>query len=438
MSTRTALILWIATVTTTIGGAALLGGCAAEEPIIHDDGRIENAEALRGMTPEQRRLYMLPASIDTKTGKLVGRSGRWDVPAASRATAVPRADIETRAHALTATMQNALLKRSSWRGFAENYPTSNWPPSGCPAPSGLAGPKARELFEMYNQVRVHGFGLGCAFWHESMFRASDAHARYTARWSGTRDRCDPDNLPDSAHSEVFGCPVFTGEFPWNRIDAAGGFGGVTFAGEVLSHAKDGNEGHNRKNFWDLIDVPFHRAVIINPEKVYFGGSYAEHDFCVTAICQKHSSTVMNFGRIPGAANHTIMRWPYQGQVNVPMEFDGVEWPQPPAPPQGFPAGYPVSVRAKGFHGVRVFLEDYGFWGDGPKGGVPVIWLQGRPEDDGYEVMYSEQPLKPGNWYIAHMEGYIGNDPAGGEVGHPNFRFHRWSFRAGWSKDWAKP
>lgn len=44
---------------------------------------------------------------------------------------------------------------------------------------------------------------------------------------------------------------------------------------------------------------------------------------------------------------TLVVYPYDGQTGVPLSFSGAESPAPPAPPAGWPSGYPIVVYLRG-------------------------------------------------------------------------------------------
>jgi hypothetical protein len=110
---------------------------------------------------------------------------------------------------------------------------------------------------------------------------------------------------------------------------------------------------------------------------------------------------MDFGWAPAISSQTAT-YPHAGQTDVPTSFDGArERPAPPAPPRGWPSGYPATLYASGLtvgsHTLSI---------DADPTPVPHVWLAPGAADilANEFVLYAHQPLRPQTRYRVVVEG----------------------------------
>lgn len=193
------------------------------------------------------------------------------------------------------------------------------PAMTCPeAPAG-ASAQAVTALAVVNEARVAA-GAGCAAMIAEINAAAQNHCDYYAANTGT--------CTANPHNEVEGCTGFTGEGPGDRMQAAGYTG--RGASEVMAFAND-----PERAIAQWINSVWHRLPILDPWTTHIGYGNAER--CDT----------IDFGRGTPAPEDTVVFYPYAGQVDVPVSFDGSrEGPMPPAPSTGWPSGSPINVYAR--------------------------------------------------------------------------------------------
>jgi hypothetical protein len=141
-----------------------------------------------------------------------------------------------------------------------------------------------------------------------------------------------------------------------------------------------------------VDSVWHRIPILSPwvDDLGYGGA---------AGCD-----TMNFGRASPAAAAGPVTYPYNGQTDVPRQFDGrLEFPPLPAPPEGWPSGYPITIYADELEvATHELLDDR-------MQPVPHVWIApGAPAARGIlrreMVLYAHVPLKAATAYIVRIDG----------------------------------
>jgi len=111
----------------------------------------------------------------------------------------------------------------------------------------------------------------------------------------------------------------------------------------------------------------------------------------------------DYGGSSGAPREQVVTYPYPAQNDVPRSFNGREGPTPPAPPGGYPSGYPITIYTLGeitTHRLTV---------DGSDTDIPHVWLYpGHPDTSSLlrqeYVMYAHAPLDSGTTYRVRASG----------------------------------
>ena len=141
-----------------------------------------------------------------------------------------------------------------------------------------------------------------------------------------------------AHGEVEGKPHFTGQWPKDRIAAAGY---PWWGGAEVMHGL----GDPIASVDDWMATVYHRFPLLEPYNHYAG--YGYHTGAPIAV------DVMDFGAGPMAAGVWLPATPYplaypaDGQSNVPTGWSGAESPNPLPPDAKGPVGYPFTLQAIG-------------------------------------------------------------------------------------------
>ena len=245
-------------------------------------------------------------------------------------------------------------------------PSPTDPPdiSTCAQPPASSTPAAMTAFEVVNTLRL-ATGAGCAVMVEALNASSTNHCVYYA--ANTADKmCTAD-----PHGEVESCMSFTGTGPGQRMKAAGytGNGGS----EVMAF------NNNPKAAIDQwINSVWHRIPLLDPWT-------AEIGYGAAAGCD-----VMDLGRGTPAPDSTVTVYPYDNQVDVPVDFDGSrEGPMPPAPSSGWPSGSPINVYAK-----MLTVTEHVLTKDGDATPIEHVWLTAAESNflRSGVMMYSNAPL----------------------------------------------
>jgi uncharacterized protein YkwD len=183
---------------------------------------------------------------------------------------------------------------------------------------------------------------------ESINKAAQAHAFFYCTHA---DKYQSTGLSPHDENKDFG-EGFTGVSFFDRMLAArvrsdrvrspGRFTGVSFFDRMLEQGYSGMGGFEviafynspRKAVDGWMETLYHRIPIIHHDSGEMGYG--------SACGGPNAIDVIDFG-IP--ANHKypvrsdlIILYPYDGQVDVPISWDGLESPQPPIPPGGYPSG----------------------------------------------------------------------------------------------------
>ena len=257
--------------------------------------------------------------------------------------------------------------------------------SDCAQPPSSAPEKAIEAWRIVNELRLSS-GSPCMNLVPALTGAAQGHCDYLAANRGMAG-CG------GGHSQVEGCTGFTGASPGAREVAAGYPRRLAYT-EVLTNISDNPAAAVRG--W--VTTPFHRIPILDPWTTDMGWGGA-------AGC-----SIIDFGR--GMSGHApdeaVVVYPYDGQTDVPLSFNGLESPAPPKPASGWPSAYPVSIYARGLTITEHVVSKEG-------DGTPLdhVWLdRSAPEVNrglrGYfasmSLMYVGEPFEPSSTYRVHMVG----------------------------------
>lgn len=252
-------------------------------------------------------------------------------------------------------------------------------PTGCPAAPAGADAQTVAALDAVHAYRLPA-GAGCVTMIAEINTAAQNHCDYYAANSGM--------CVASPHNEVMGCAGFTGENPGDRMNAAGyaGWGG----GEVMAFNDDGAAAVAQ---W--VNSVWHRLPILDPWTTELGYGHA-------ANCD----TIDFGGGGTGLPDDALVLYPYDGQTDVPVEFDGSrEGPMPPAPSTGWPSASPVTVYAR-----DAVITEHVLSVDGDTTPIEHVWLTGDDSNflDTAVMMYANEPFAPQTTYRVRVVGtYVG-------------------------------
>jgi len=271
--------------------------------------------------------------------------------------------------------------------------------SSCTQPPAGASANAVKAWSMLNKLRLAA-GSGCMNTAPELLKSAQSHCDYKAMNRGNAS-CTAD-----AHSQIRGCPGFTGVDVQSREVAAGYPRQLAYTEVALTY---GDNPDLAIPGW--LVTPFHRIPMIDPwtTDMGWGGGPA---------CD-----VIDFGRgMVSVPNDTIVVFPYDGQTNVPVSFNGLEAPQPPAPVGGWPSGYPISVYAQ-----KLSVTEHVLTKDGTDTPLVHTWLDtANPGNAGLRPYFSNTallygaPFEPNTTYRVKLVGSY----AGGALNR------EWTFTTG--------
>jgi hypothetical protein len=223
-------------------------------------------------------------------------------------------------------------------------------------------------------------GLQCQTMIETINRGAQNHCNYYAA-NRRISMCVA-----NPHNEVMSCAMFTGVGFSDRMRAAGYTGSPSF--EVMAFV---NNGTAATQMW--IDSIWHRTPVLSPWTLDMGYGSA-------AGCDTIDYGVGAGGSVPAS---TIATYPYNNQTSVPVSFSGNEGPPPPAPPTGWPSGYPITIYFRGT------LSTHTLTVDGSATEIPHMWLApGSAQAMGLLrnefVMYANRPLTAATRYRVRATG----------------------------------
>lgn len=251
--------------------------------------------------------------------------------------------------------------------------------SMCPMPPASASMEAIAALNAVNTLRLAS-GSGCATMAEALNTSAQKHCEYYAA-NASDDMCVAD-----PHSEVMSCMSFYGASPGDRMKKAGYTYG---ASEVMAFQDDAAAAVAQ---W--INSVWHRIPLLDPWTTELG--YGHATMCDT----------IDLGRGTPMPDDTVVVYPYNGQTDVPTEFNGMyEGPMPPAPPTGWPSAAPVNVYAK-----NMMITDHVLTLDGDTTPIEHVWLTATDSNflrNGV-MMYANKPFTAMTKYRVRVKGsYVG-------------------------------
>ncbi len=238
-----------------------------------------------------------------------------------------------------------------------------------------------------NTYRIRA-GLGPLHMIGQLNDASGAHANYVL--------LHPDLYEDeglSVHEEAPDRDGFFGERFWERMKVAG-YNGLPFR-EVIAY-----QATPAAAVAHWMETVYHRLPLLHPAAQHVG--YAERHLGKARI------NVLDVGAgdgvepiIPGG-----VVWPPDGATNVALAWDGLESPQPPPPPSGYPSGPVVTLTFAlntEFEVLQHFIKD-----TDTDAMLPHTLL--TPKNDtnlqgeSSVALYTDEPLLPGRTYEVRVRG----------------------------------
>jgi hypothetical protein len=198
------------------------------------------------------------------------------------------------------------------------------PVTDCGMPPDGASDNAVQAWMLLNETRLAA-GSGCMNLVLELATSAQKHCDY-----GVTNRGNASCTAD-AHTEIDGCPGFTGKDVQSR-EIAAGYPRMLAYTEVATTF--GNNPVAALPNW--IDTVYHRIPLLDPWTADMG--YGGADNCDVIDIGRGTST---------APQDLIVTYPYDGQTNVPPAWNGLEGPAPPAPAGGWPSSYVINVYAQG-------------------------------------------------------------------------------------------
>jgi uncharacterized protein YkwD len=252
----------------------------------------------------------------------------------------------------------------------------------CARPPADSDPKAVEAYDRVNAYRKAA-GLRCATFVPEIAGAAQAHCGYYVANTGA--------CVANPHREVAGCTMFRAERFSDRLKAAAYTGNPAY--EAMTYVGAGAKAVDK---W--VDSVWHRIPVLSPWVSDLG--YGSVKACDT----------MDFGWAAAPGSPAPMTYPFDGQTKIPRSFDGrTESPALPAPPKGWPSGYPIMVYASDLQ-----VSSHQLFDD-KMNAVDHTWIApGDAASMGILInelaMYAHAPLKKATTYRVVVEGTRKGEP----------------------------
>lgn len=240
----------------------------------------------------------------------------------------------------------------------------------CPAAS-PTGPPADALAAV-NTLRAH-MGLPCMTLVPEINTSAQKHCDYYEQNAADK------TCTANAHEEVEACAGFVAKSFSARMTAAG------YAGQPRSEVM-AFSGDPARAIAMWINSVYHRTPLLSPW-------IAEMGYGMTENCD-----TIDMGLAKGAKPSDAMTavYPYPGQVEVPIDFDGShEGPTPPEPPTGWPSASPVHLYVKAYTVTshEIFLKQ----------SCEALAHQWLPDKDQY-ILYPDKPFYKNAEYRVLIKG----------------------------------
>ncbi len=198
---------------------------------------------------------------------------------------------------------------------------------------------------------------------------------------------------------------FSGVDPWDRTAK---FGYNNCASEVIAFVRnpvlsvDG---------W--MNTLYHRIPFMDANMVACGFGLAGSG------TWSNSSRIdtMDFGTVDSegksySGGEVMGIYPPPGSSGIPVSFDGLESPQPPPPPTGYPSGTIVTITWSS--PVAAKVTEHAIWAEEDQVPLEHTWLDASNDSHlqgaGTVSLYPHKPLKEGTKYWVEMKGEKGGKP----------------------------
>jgi hypothetical protein len=199
----------------------------------------------------------------------------------------------------------------------------------------------------------------------------------------------------SVHEQDPDRPGFLGTRFWDRFEATG-YNGTPFREVIAYHA----QASTAVAHW--METVYHRLPIIHPNAQHIG--YGE------AHLENDRVNVLDIGAgngwapaIPGG-----VVWPPDGATQVPLSWDGLESPQPPVPPGGFPSGPVVTLTFPS--GTDFAIAEHRLTDTVDGNEIPHVFITPATDanlaDESSVALYAHSALQPARTYSVHMKGVV--------------------------------
>jgi len=210
----------------------------------------------------------------------------------------------------------------------------------------------------------------------------------------------------SPHNENPAWPDgFSGESPWDRTAKFGYSQGVS---EVIAFVRNPVEAVDG---W--MNTLYHRIPFMDASMMACGYGAAGSG---TWSNSTRIDTV-DFGTVDheakGYAGGDVMGiYPPPGSSGIPVSFDGLESPQPPPPPTGYPSGTIVSITWSS--SVAAKVTEHAIWAEEDQIPLDHTWLDATNDSNlqgaATVALYPHKPLDEGKKYWVEMKGEKGGKP----------------------------
>jgi hypothetical protein len=233
--------------------------------------------------------------------------------------------------------QSALITFPCGADDSDGNHMDSRPASGCS--NGVASDQySRNGMEYFQRFRQH-LGIECLLTPDYAQEAAGWHAIYMAEHSTLfGDDCYMDG-----HSEKPGCRFFTGRSPQDQQISAG-MDTNTFmhTGQVTGSATACRL-EPTQFIAGMLAGPYHRMGMMDTrtDAAGYATFWRNHSIGLESWANVITMSGARFS-VVGTTRPTAM-YPVPGDSNVPRYFTGIETPTPPAPPEGWKSGYPVSI-----------------------------------------------------------------------------------------------
>lgn len=315
-------------------------------------------------------------------GATVGSGGCCVVTGAWTANHVPGSEPSAADAGSLANGENGqgVAGSPTWGG-ASTGSVHPGPATNAPAlatPSGATAAQS-EALKRLNALRA-AVGVAAAVEDAAINTAAQAHAEFYVTWA---TKYTAKNLSPHEEDASFGAG-FTGKSFADRMQAAGFKGSPS--GEVMAFS-----GSTEGALQGWLDTVYHRLPLVDPGTGAFGYGEAAKG---GKVCE-----VMNFAA-GGKGNGPIVVYPWPGQTGIPPSWNGLEGPQPPKPPKGYPSGPVVTARFPWQVAVQAHTLTAA---DGAE--VPHVWLDDDNDpnlasfDTQTKVLYAHKPLAAGVYKV---------------------------------------